>query len=97
MEDFSHVPDPKPWEEWTPEDEVKFRMFSSHCPMCDYKYRYASLQRLVQVVNEAGDETLVNSMVPDVTRKSQELLELGLFIATTVDNANKQAGQAQHN
>lgn len=97
MEEFTHVPDPKPWEEWTPEDELKFRVFASHCPMCDYKYRYASLYRLMQAIQEADDEVLINSVAPDVQRKSQELMELGLFIATTVDNASKQAGMAGHN
>jgi tRNA(Arg) A34 adenosine deaminase TadA len=95
--DNEHVPNPKPWEEWTAEDEMKFRMFSSHCPMCAYKWEYASLQKLVQAANNTQDERIVATLVPEVTRKSNELLELGLFIASTVDNANKQAGMAGHN
>jgi hypothetical protein len=97
MVEFQHIPNPKPWEEWTADDEVKFRIFANHCPMCQYKYQYAALHRLVAAVNETQDETLAASMAPDVQRKSQELIELGLFIATTVDNANTQAGQAGHN
>lgn len=92
-----HVPNPLPWEDWTEEDDIKFRMFSTHCPMCLYKYQYAALQRLVAAANDMQDEVLINTMLPDVSRKSQELLELGLFISTTVDNANKDAGMAGHN
>lgn len=92
-----HVPNPNPWEDWTEEDEIKFKMFSDHCPMCSYKYKYAVLQRLVQAVNDTQDQNIVIAMQPQVTAKSQELIELGLVIATMVDNSNKAAGMAGHN
>ena len=92
-----HVPNPHPWEDWTQEDQVKFQMFSSVCPMCQYKFKYATIARLIEAASETQDEQIMQTMVPIINQKQTELMELGLFIATTVDNANEMAGNAGHN
>lgn len=92
-----HVPMPKPWEDWTHEDHLKFRMFSSHCPMCRYKHEYGILANLMQTAANTTDENVQAGLVPIIKQKQAELIELGLFIAGSVDDANKQAGSPHHN
>jgi len=91
-----HVPQPKIWEDWTEEDHMKFRMFSSHCPMCRYKYEYGMLQSLIHSA-EVGDDAAKLAIVPVIAQKSTMLLELGVFIASSVDDANREAGSRGHN
>jgi hypothetical protein len=92
-----HVPSPVPWEEWTAEDHMRFRMAANFCPMCLYKYNYGVLQQLISTAQESEDESIIAAMTPIVAQKQSELMELGLFIATSVDEANKQAGAAHLN
>lgn len=91
-----HVPQPKAWEDWTEEDHLKFRMFSSHCPMCRYKYEYGLLQNLVATA-EAGDDTTKQAIIPVIHQKQLMLMEIGLFIASSVDDASREAGSRGHN
>ena len=92
-----HVPNPRPLEDWTPEDHMKFRMFSSYCPMCKYKLEYGVLQNLIQSANETDDESTQASLIQVISEKQNLLLEVGLFIANSVDEANRQAGAAHLN
>lgn len=91
-----HVPQPKQWEDWTEEDHLKFRMFSSHCPMCRFKYEYGLLQSLI-VTAEEGDDATKQAIVPVIAQKQFMLIEIGLFIASSVDAASKEAGSRGHN
>lgn len=92
-----HVPDPKPMEDWDVEDHIKFRMFSDNCPMCKYKHEYAILHSMIQAAHETDDENLKGSLLPTIQQKQAQLIEIGLFIATSVDENSKYAGQSQHN
>lgn len=94
---MEHVPQPKEFEDWTVEDHVKFRMFSDHCPMCKYKYEYGVLQNLIVTANNTDDESVKGSLFPLVQNKQHQLVELGLFIASSVDQANAEAFNHQMN
>jgi hypothetical protein len=92
-----HMPNPYPLEDWSEEDHIKFKAFSNHCLMCNYKYMYAQLQHLLQTMAHIDDVKAKEMLMPQVYARQTALLELGLFIASAVDESNKLAGQAEHN
>lgn len=83
-----HMPNVYPVEEWTKEDAYKFSVFSSHCPMCTYKYQYAQLQHLVAAAARVDDEAAQEVLFKQVQEQQIALLNLGLQIATQVDISN---------
>ncbi len=92
-----HMPNVYPVEEWTPEDAYKFSVFSSHCPMCTYKYHFAQLQHLIGAATRVDDEAAQKVLFEKVTEQQVMLLQLGLQIATQVDISNGHQQSAQTN
>jgi hypothetical protein len=72
-------------------------MFSQHCVLCKYKHEYGILANMMQTASETVEENTQAGLIPVIQQKQAELIELGLFIATSVDEANKQAGSPNHN
>ena len=93
-----HVPEVYAFEDWTQEDALRFKLFSSHCPMCKYKYLFAQTQHLLQVMTSMDNEDPTKKLLLEQAQDKQtELLNLGLYIATEVDKSNVLVSAAPHN
>ncbi len=82
-----HVPNPHPPEGWSEEDMKKYIVFANDCPMCAYKMMYAQIQRLMESIDAAGiqEGPAYESLTMQLAMMQKQLVELGLFIASTVD------------
>lgn len=83
-----HVPNPNP-PDWTEEDFKKYVVFSTNCPMCQYKVMYYQLRKLAENIDELGvqEGPAFEHLTMQLAYQQQQLVELGLFIASGVDDA----------
>jgi hypothetical protein len=83
-EEENHIPYGGEWDE---QDRAKFAVLAQRCPMCDYKFRYADIQKHLQIMEAmeqqgvADNDPRYKAMAEMLARMTSEALDLGLMIA----------------
>lgn len=87
-----HVPSPFAW---TEEQRRRFALVANYCPMCQYKFQYAELDRLGSYAASMEEDTPEwEAMMGAIAQKTHSLLALGLVIAGEQCDRNTRTYQA---
>lgn len=90
-----HIPSPFAW---TDEERRKYAVMAEACPMCQYKFQFATIQQLHNFVATLEEESPQwQTMMEGIADKTQNLMALGLVIANEQCSRNSRTFEAMFN